>query len=480
MHLDEYTTHDATGLAELISTGQVGADEVHAAAREALATVNDDLNAVVAGPFEEPLEYSSDGPLGGVPFVIKDLICHAAGVRTSMGTRLTGPDGVVFDHDTELMSRFRASGLATLATSATPELGYNANTEPVTSGSTRNPWDTSRSAGGSSGGSAALVAAGAVPVAHANDGGGSTRIPAAYNGLVGFKPSRGRVSLAPDMQEALYGCAAESVVTRSVRDTATVFDTICGAAPGDKYAWSGEDYGFAGLARQDPRRLRIAVHTESWAGTYVDPEVVASVEAAAQTLQDLGHRVEVATPSFDWDQFMEAHYRYWGGFVAESIAGISAMSGLEPGPETLEAAILKGWEYGRSLTVLDMAEASSVVNTITRSVAAFYRDYDVLLTPTTNTVAPVLGHLDSDDSSLSHEEWTRRIFDTVSFTPLQNLTGTPAVSVPARPSSTGLPIGVQFAGRINEDGLLMQLAGEYERAAGWSDRRPRVHASAIS
>ncbi|WP_026918540.1 amidase [Gordonia shandongensis] len=477
MHLDEYTTHDATDLAELIATRQVTADDVHATARDAIAKVNGDLNAVVAGPFDKPLEYAVDGPLGGVPFVIKDLVCHAAGVRTRMGTRLTGPDGVVFDEDTELMARFRAAGLATLATTTTPELGYNANTEAITSGPTRNPWNSTRSAGGSSGGSAALVAAGAVPVAHANDGGGSTRIPAAYNGLVGFKPSRGRVSFAPTMQEALYGFAAESIVSRTVRDTATVFDTICGAAPGDKYSWGDEGFEFQSLARVAPRRLRIAVHTSSWAGTDVDADVVASVEKAARTLQELGHHVETATPVFDWDQFMEAHYRCWGGFVAESIAGISAVSGLAPGPDTLEAAILKGWEYGRSLTVLDMAEASAVVNTITRAVAAFHQDYDVLLTPTTNTVAPVLGYLDSNDAELSHEEWTRRIFETVSFTPLQNLTGAPAVSVPGEPSSAGLPIGVQFAGRLNEDGLLMQLAAQYERAAGWSDRRPGIHAA---
>lgn len=477
MRIDEYTKYDATGLAELIATGQVSAADVQAVAAEAITKVDEKLNAVVAGPFDVALDHASDGPFAGVPFAIKDLVCHAAGVRTRMGTRLTGPEGVVFDEDTELMSRFRRLGLATMATTATPELGYNANTEPLVGGSTRNPWNLNRSAGGSSGGSAALVAAGAVPMAHANDGGGSTRIPAAYNGLIGFKPSRGLVSLAPSMQEALYGCAAESLVARSVRDVGTAFDGICGAVPGDKYAWSGGDYGFAAATRRDPGPLRIALHTRSWAGTDVDEDVVAATEKVAAVLRDLGHHVDEASPAFDWDQFMEAHYRYWGGFVAESIAGISAVSGLAPGPDTLESTILKAWEYGSTMTVLDLAAGSAIVNEITRSVAAFYQDFDVLLTPTTNTVAPVLGHLDSDDPQLSHEQWTRRIFDTASFTPLQNLTGTPAVSVPAGLSSAGLPIGVQLAGRLNEDVLLMQLAGQYERAVDWTGTAPEVHAA---
>ena len=477
MEIEESTAHDGCGLAALIRSGEVGADEVRDAALTAIARVQPELNAVAGEPFPAGLASSQDGPLAGVPFGLKDLVCHAAGVPTWMGSRLTGPEGVVHEHDTELMARFRRAGLVTVTRTTTPEMGFNANTEARVYGSTRNPYDLSRSAGGSSGGSGALVAAGGVPIAHANDGGGSIRIPAAYNGLVGLKPTRGLVTTAPDMQEGLYGGLAEFVVTRSVRDTAAVLDAVAGWAPGDKFRPPAPARPYADELAEDPRPLRIAVHAESWATTAVDPEVTAAVDRVATTLEELGHHVEKATPVFDWDAFMLAHYRTWGGFVAESVHAVSAMTGLAPGPDTLEASVLAGYEYGRSLTVIDMAAASAIINTVSRTLGHFFSGYDVLLTPTTNTPALPLGYLDADDPQLGHEEWTRRIFDVVSFTPLFNVTGSPAVSLPLAVSSTGLPIGIQVAADHCGEATLLALAGQLERATPWSDRRPVVHAA---
>ncbi|PXY33500.1 amidase [Prauserella coralliicola] len=478
MNIEDYAAHDATGLAELIRSGDVSAQEVHAAASAAIEKVRPRIGGVAEGPWPEPLAYDAAGVFGGVPFGLKDLVCHAAGLPTRMGSRLTGEKGVTFPHDTELMSRFRRAGLATTVLTTTPEMGYNANTEPVVHGPTRNPWDVTRSAGGSSGGSGALVAAGAVPVAHANDGGGSIRIPAAFNGLVGLKPTRGRVPLAPDFQEALYGCAAEFVVTRTVRDSAALLDEVAGWVPGEKYRLPDPVRPFAAELERDPTPLTIAVQTESWAGTEVDPEVVAVVEGVARTLEELGHRVEAAGPRFDWEEFLTANCRLWAGFVAESVHATSALSGLAPGPDTLEASVLAGYEYGRRLSVLQLGEAFSIVNGISRVLGEFHTRYDVLLTPTTNTPPLPLGYLDADDSALGHEEWTRRIFDVVSFTPLFNLTGAPAISLPLGATSGGLPIGVQLAADLCEESALLALAGQLERARPWNGRRPGVHAAA--
>jgi amidase len=476
MHVDEYTAHDATGLAELIKAGKVKAAEVHAAAVEALRAVLPQLGAGASEPFDAPLEHDASGTFGGVPFALKDLVCHAADVPTRMGSRLTGSQGLTFPYDTELMSRFRKAGLATTILSTSPEMGYNANTEPLIHGSTRNPWDVTRSAGGSSGGSSALVAAGAVPVAHANDGGGSIRIPAACNGLVGLKPTRGRVPIGPDYQEALSGFAVEFAVTRTVRDAAALLDEVAGWAPGDKYRLQAPERPYAHEAGQDPAPLRIAVHTASWAGTDVDPEVVTAVEGVAGVLEGLGHQIERDTPEFDWAEFMLAHYRVWGGFVAESVHAVSAMSGLAPSSDTLEATVLAGYEYGRALTVIEMGEAFGIVNRISRMMGQFHQRYDVLLTPTMNTPPLPLGYLDAN-ADLDHEAWTRRIFDVVSFTPLFNLTGAPAISLPLATTAGGLPIGVQFAADLCGESTLLALAGQLERAMPWADRRPGVHAA---
>jgi amidase len=315
-------------------------------------------------------------------------------------------------------------------------------------------------------------------VAHANDGGGSIRIPAAYNGLVGLKPTRGRVSLAPDFQEALYGFAAEFVLTRTVRDAAAVLDEVAGWVPGEKYRLPEPDRPYERELAEDPQPLRIALHTESWAGSHVDPEVVAAVEGVGRTLEDLGHRVERATPVLDWDEFMLAHYRIWAGFLAESVHAVSALSGIKPSPESLESTVLAGYEYGRTLTVLDMGEAFSIVNKVSRELGAFHTGYDVLLTPTTNTPPLPLGYLNADDPALDHEQWTRRVFDVVSFTPLFNLTGAPAISLPLDTTTDGLPIGVQLAADLGGEPPLIALAGQLERARPWSHRHPPVHAAA--
>lgn len=478
MNFEEYSAQDATGLAAMVAAGEVTADELATLATEGIKAVNEQINAVASGPFDSPLDYASDGTFAGVPFVIKDLVCHAEGVPTRMGTRMLA-DGLTPPSDTHLMERFRGSGLATVASTTTPEFGYSANTEALVYGSTRNPWDTSRSPGGSSGGSAALVATGAVPVAHANDGGGSIRIPAAVNGLVGLKPSRGRVPIGPDVDgNALSGMAIEFAVTRSVRDAAVLLDEVAVSFPGDRFIIAPPERPWAQEVGADPGTLRIALHTDTWSGTAVDPEVVAAAEQVARTLEEAGHYVERATPTFDWDEFLEATAKAWAAFLAESVAGVEAMSGKTAGPDNLEATTWACVQYGRSLSVLEMAAANATFNAISREVGQFFQSYDVLLTPTTNHPAMELGYLDAN-ADLDALGWTRRIFEAFSFTPLFNTTGTPAISLPLAESRGGLPIGVQLAGPMCSESMLVRLAAQLETAMPWASRRPGVHVSNV-
>ncbi|WP_370936787.1 amidase [Amycolatopsis sp. cg13] len=475
MNIDEYAALDATALAAVIASGEVTAEEVAALAIEAIGKVNPELNAVADGPFERPLEYSPDGRFAGVPFAIKDIVLHAAGVPTRMGTRLLGK-GVVPPEDTHLMERFRAAGLATLAVTTTPELGFNGNSEALAYGSTRNPWNTGHSVGGSSGGSAALVAAGALPIAHANDGGGSIRVPAACNGLVGLKPSRGRVPTGPDFADPLYGMGVELAVSRTVRDTAALLDEVAVSYPGDPYVLAPPARPWLDEVGADPGRLRIALHTESWAGSYVDPEAARVVEAVAEVLEAAGHHVERATPVFEWESFLHANHVLWCGFLAGAVAGIEEMTGVAASPENLERTSWACVEYGRSVSGMELTAALGAMNVVSRAAGQFFTGYDLLLTPTMNTPALPLGRLDAN-ADLTATDWTRQLFDACTFTPLFNQTGAPAISLPLGQSSQGLPIGVQLGGPVCSESLLLRVAAFLEEAMPWADRRPAVHAA---
>ena len=473
MEVTEYREHDATGLAELVRAGKVSAEEVHAAARAAVESVNGELNALVGDLFDTPLAASDDGPFAGVPFAIKDLVLHAEGIPQRDGSRLLGP-GIPFPYDTALMRRFRAAGLAAMGVTATPEFGFNAATESVANGPTRNPWDTSRSPGGSSGGSAALVAARALPVAHANDGGGSIRIPAAASGLVGLKPSRGRVSVAPDFADPLMGLGIEFAVTRTVRDAAGLLDAVHGSEPGDKYLLPGPATSYLDAARLPAGTLRVAVTTTAPNGVPVDPACLAAVEATARALEEAGHTVEEAAPEYDVEAFDTANLAAWCSFLADGAYGAAALLGVELSTDVLEHTTLACAEYGATLTAIDLYAADRVFNATTRAVAGFFQQYDLLLTPTTAGPNTAIGTLDADDPSLDARGWYDRIFAFAPFTALFNVTGAPAISVPGRPSPEGWPVGVQLAGRYGAEETLLGVAALLEQATPWADRRPPV------
>lgn len=473
MDITEYRDLDATALAALVRRGEVSAAEVATTAQAAIRSVQPEINALVGELFEAPLAHAADGPLGGVPFALKDLITHAEGVPQRAGSRLLG-DGVPFPYDNALMARFRRAGLAALGLTATPEFGFNAATESVANGPTRNPWDTSRSPGGSSGGSAALVAARAVPVAHANDGGGSIRIPAGNCGLVGLKPTRGRTTVGPDYADPLLGLGIEFVVTRTVRDTAAVLDAVHGSEPGERYALPAPASSFTEAAARAPRRLRIALSTTAPDGTPVDPACVAAAEQTGRVLADLGHEVVEAAPTYDTDAFHDANFRAWSSFLADAAHGLSAALGVPLSRDVLEATTLACAEYGAALTALDLYAVDRTFNAVTRSFGAFALQHDVWLTPTTAQPNTAIGYLDADDPDLDARGWYDKIFRFAPFTALSNVTGAPAISIPGPPSPEGWPVGVQLVGAHLGEETLLALAGQLEQAQPWADRRPAV------
>ncbi|GAA3613187.1 amidase family protein [Nonomuraea rosea] len=469
MELHEYATYDAVGLRDLIASGAVSAAEVEAAARRALAETEPKVNGLALPVFAPALAHAGDGPFTGVPFLIKDHGPVAEGVPFSLGSRAL--PGIITHHDTDLMTRFRAAGLVTLGLTTTPEMCLSFATESLKYGLTRNPWDLARGAGGSSGGAAALVAAGAVPVAHASDGAGSIRVPASCCGLVGLKPSRGRVTAGPDMGEPMLGMAYEFALTRTVRDAAHLLDAVQGPAVGDKYTAPPPRRRYADDARTEPGRLRVAVTTTSWAGTAVDEQVAAWATSTGKVLEQAGHVVSEAAPPVDWDAVMQA-------WVAEGVVISSTLllAPREPDPAAMEAVSRRFLETAKAYTALDLLAALNAQNRVTRSVSAFFTEYDLLVTPTLGRLPAPHGTLRYDDPGHTLTSWLQSLTEYGPFTGLFNITGQPAISLPLGQSDDGLPIGVQLVAPYGREDLLFQVAAHLEQAMPWKDRTPPVFA----
>jgi amidase len=476
MHLDDYNRHDAVGLAELVRRKEVSPEELLQTALTAIARVNPRLNAVIdvreADARATLAKGLPEGPFRGVPFLVKDLVLHAAGVPTDMGSRLA--QGTVFPHDSALAARYKRAGLVVMGRTNTPEFGNNATTESVLHGPTRNPWDVERSPGGSSGGSAAAVAAGIVPVAHGNDGGGSLRIPAAMCGVFGLKPTRGRVSVGPDMGEALNGMGVEHVISRTVRDSAAMLDATHGPEAGDPYQAPPPERPYLDEVRRKPGRLRIALSRTPVSGVPVSPDCVAAVEDAAKLCEQLGHEVVEASFTYDARALNSAMTTVWAAALSNWANGLARMKGVSLGADFLETTSLEVVRYGTGLRVSDLQVALDTFNTVSRTVGAFFEGYDLLLTPTLAVPPYKLGVLDAMVPR-APEDWYAYVFGLCPFTALFNVTGQPAMSVPLYWNADGLPIGVQFAGRFAGESTLFRLAGQLEEARPWAGRKPKVH-----
>lgn len=480
MHLSDYARHDATGLAQLVRSGAVSATELAEAALAARAAVDPTINAVIEtwpGDVAEAIAAVPAGaPFAGVPFVIKDAVLHMAGKRCEIGSRLC--EGAVAEADSELMRRFRAAGLVTVGRTASPEMAFSITTEPVLNGPSRNPWAPDRSVGGSSGGAAAAVAAGIVPLAHANDGGGSIRIPAACCGVFGIKPSRGRVPIGPDSDEGLQGLGQELAVSRSVRDSAALLDAVQGPAVGEPFLIAPPAGPYVEAATRDPAPLRIGLMTQAWGGDRTDPAIAAAVEEVGRLCAALGHRVEPVAPALGigWDAFLLLNARIWCANLAAWVGAASAATGRPIDADMLEPPTLAAHAYGAGLSAVDLLEAFHLRNLVARSIGRFFASHDILLTPTLPGPPARIGAVGAGADRLDGLGWTERLFNLSPFTPLFNVTGLPAMSMPLAQGADGLPIGIQFGAGFGREDRLFALAGQLERARPWAQRRPTIFA----
>ncbi len=473
MPLAEYARHDGLGLATLVARGEVTPREL---ADEALARIerhNATLNAVVRR-LDEPgracAAAPGAGPFRGVPFLLKDILGNLAGVPTQAGSRFLA--GLLATEDDTLVVRFKAAGVVPLGKTNVPEFGLLPTTEPLLYGPVRNPWNLAHSAGGSSGGAAAAVAAGIVPLAHANDGGGSIRIPASCCGLVGLKPSRARNPLGPTVGDVLSGFVVEHVVSRTVRDTAAMLDCTAGPEPGDPYMVTPPVRPFLEEARTPPGRLRIAIATRLPAGKPSHPECVAAVEATARLCETLGHIVEEAAPPLDPAQLVESFLPIWAAGLAMQIEATALRARREIRPEAFEPLTWALYERGRQVSAARYLMALASLQQIGRAVGRFHERYDCWLTPTLAAPPLVLGTIDVRQRDV--DAAFPPIVDYVPFTPWQNVTGQPAISLPLHWSADGLPVGVMFSARLGDEATLLRLAGQLEEARPWSDRYPPI------
>lgn len=473
--MDELAFLDATAQAELVRRREVTPLELVEAAIARIERLNPTLNAVITPLYDEARAAARaplpDGPFTGVPFLLKDLLAACAGSPLSEGSaflrgRYRSP------HDSELVARYRRAGLIVVGKTNTSEFGILPTAEPAAFGPARNPWDIERSTGGSSGGSAAAVAAGLVPVAHANDGGGSIRIPAACCGVFGLKPTRGRIPLGPDYGDLYGGLVCEHVVTRSVRDSAALLDATAGPMPGDPYAAPPPVRPFLQEVGAPPGRLRIAFSVESPTGTPVHPECVAAVKDAAALCADLGHEVEEAAPAFDGRALGRAFAVLWSAGTAWSLSRWARVLGRDPGPDAVEPLTRALAERGRGISAVDYLHAVAEGQRLARDIARFFERYDLWLTPVVGEPPHPLGSFVSPPEDPTRG--LRRAGLFAPFTYIANMTGQPAMSVPLYWTSDGLPIGVHFLGRFGDEATLLRLAAQLEEARSWAHRRPPV------
>lgn len=466
---------DATEQARLVAAGQVSAAELVEASIARIEALDGRINAVTQRFFEaaraEAAGRPVEGPFRGVPFLVKDFYCHVKGTATTAGARLLADN--VIDHDSELMRRYRRAGFIPLGKTNVPEMVSMGTTEPAWRGATRNPWNTGHSPGGSSGGAAAAVAAGYVAAAHANDGAGSIRIPASCCGLFGLKPSRGRITLGPDVGESIGGITAEHVVTRSVRDSAAILDATCGPMAGDPYIAPAPARPFLEAVRGPRTGLRIAV-SPAIDDLAVAPECLAAVEKAAALCRSLGHRVEEVPPPFDLPAFRAALSRFWPMTLTRGLVALAEQRGADPDTLVRDLEPFNQYLYSQGIArrAVDYIQDLVHFQGMARAFGRFFERYDVWLTPTLPFAPPRLGHFDA--ASLGGETAWQRVLDSFTFTAPANVTGLPASSVPMEWTGEGLPIGVQLTARLNDEASLFGLAAELEMANPWAGRRPAL------
>jgi amidase len=475
----EWEAQDALGIAELVKSGEISPRESVETAIARIEQLNPVLNAVVYKAFDSALEFAArqkpNGPFAGVPYLLKDLNAPAQGLPLTNGSRLLADAPATFD--SSVVARLKAAGFLILGRTNSPEFGLNITTEPAAYGPTRNPWQLDRIAGGSSGGSGAAVASGMVPAAHATDSAGSIRIPAACNGLVGLKPSRGLNPAGPHRAEANEGISHEHLVSRSVRDTAAILDVTSGPDTGAPYFFCKPPIGFLKAMQQRGKPMRIALMTKTFNGEAVCADAREGVVRTGSLLAEMGHHVEEAAPHFDFEVLQKTIFSLLYANLAASVGDYEQLRGVPAADEELEPLSRAALERGRSMTLAQYLAAVAQLNRQVRRIGTFFEAQDVLVTPVLATDLPELGCLTTDASDVdAHVE---RLLGIAPFAVPFNGTGQPAISLPLHWTESGLPVGIQFVGRLGQDASLLHLAARLEEAREWFDRRPTLRETAV-
>lgn len=487
MSWDEWAKQDATALADLVRKGAVTPAELAAQVAAGVAATNPSVSAVVelfddliADPFKDGTD--SAGPFAGVPYLMKDLGPTLKGRLQEMGSLLMRGNRAAAD--SYLAGRIRQAGLNIMGRTTTPEFGCCSSAENPAVYITRNPWDTDYTTCGSSAGSAAMVAAGVLPIAHATDGGGSIRIPAGVNGIIGLKPSRGVFSIAPGASDLTGLVSIQGCVTRSVRDTALFVDSCRGGAPGEFMPYWTTPEPYTDLIRRDPPRLRIALSHE-WGDYRATPQRVAELDRIGRFLDTLGHHVEWKLPEVDFRAAFAAQTTCYISNFAQTIANLLAQHGLDrPPADLVEPINIRIWEFGRDISYAERARMQMAFNTTSRAFGAFFEEWDIILTPITALPTPRIGTTEYLTTSDNPDvlDWFANLWRIFAYTPLANLAGIPAISLPLAAQDNGLPLGIQALAGQAKDGLLLQLSAQIERAieGQWNGgRRPGVHVAAL-
>ncbi|MCB0554640.1 MAG: amidase [Phaeodactylibacter sp.] len=493
MTFEEYRQYDALGLAGLVKKKEITASELVEIAITRAESVNPTINAIIHPLYDMAKEMARNADpnslFGGQPFLVKDLGLEIAGTPRRTGCR--GYQNYISQSDSIVVERFRKAGFSFLGKTNTPEFGLTPYTEPVLFGPTRNPWNIERSAGGSSGGSGAAVAAGITPLASASDGGGSIRIPASCNGLFGIKPSRGRISLGQKSGESWTGAVMEHCVSRSVRDSAALLDAIQGPAPGDPFVIPAPEKPYLETLKEAPGKLRIAFSITHTLGHTIDSECVLAVEKTAKLLESLGHEVEMAPLPYQKEDLTKSFIMMIFGEAAADVAELGEFLGRPASFSDVEEGTMGIALLGRAFSAKDFAYHRRQWNTMARRVGAFYQQYDLILTSTVSMppfpigmlqptpaekrlvrIAKALGLRQSLKSKI--DELAEKIFSYIPYTAFANMTGQPSMSVPMHWTQDGLPVGVMFTADTGREDILFRLAAQLEQAQPWMGKIAEV------
>jgi amidase len=474
MPITDYAKYDGLGLAALVKKGSITPLEVVDEAIARAERLNPQLNAIIFKAYDRARDAAKattpHGIFAGVPILLKDMRAGATGMPTRSGSRMV--PAIAADHDSTLVARYRADGLIPLGKTNVPEFGILPTTESLLYGAAHNPWNFDYTPGGSSGGSAAAVAAGIVPIAHATDGGGSIRIPASNCGLVGLKVSRGRITQGPDAADSTSGLSVDHCLTRTVRDCAAMLDLASAPDYGDPYFAPPSPESYLAAIAQRPKRLKIAVAFKGMRGEPFSADVADAVQSAAALCTELGHHVEEASPTISAEESTMAFMALWASNAAYGIELLARLTGVKPSLDLIEGITMGLYERGKGITAVQQIWAQQTMFRVGRIAAKFHETYDLWLTPTLSKPPLKLGLVDVNEQDV--EEAFAPLLDYVPFTAMQNGTGQPAINLPLHWSKSGLPIGVQFVARNGDEITLLKLAAEIEAAHPWFDKRPKL------